>query len=81
MSDKKEKRMYVGPTVPGLGIQNRVYTEIPEGAREAMKKEPEIGNLFIPVAKYAEACVMLREQKGYVYSAYLKALKFKGGKK
>ena len=25
---ENERVMYVGPTVPGIGIQNRVYTEI-----------------------------------------------------
>ena len=32
---KQENLMYVGPTIPGIGIQNRVYTEIPEAAKEA----------------------------------------------
>ena len=27
---EKEPVMYVGPTVDGIGIQNRVYTEIPK---------------------------------------------------
>ena len=31
-SAEKEPVMYVGPTVNGIGIQNRVYTEIPESA-------------------------------------------------
>ena len=32
---KQENLMYVGPTIPGIGIQNRVYTEIPEAAKKA----------------------------------------------
>jgi len=78
---KPESLMYVGPTVPGIGIQNRVYTEIPDTALEAAKAEPEIRNLFISIPDYPEANRQLREQKGYVFSAYTKALKFKGGKK
>lgn len=74
--------MYVGPTVPGIGIQNQVFTEIPAGALEAAKAEPEIGNLFIPVRNYPEANAMLREKRGYIYSAFNKALNLKtGGKK
>ena len=30
---EKEPVMYVGPTVNGIGIQNRVYTEIPKEAQ------------------------------------------------
>lgn len=78
----KTKVMYVGPTVPGIGIQNQVFTEIPASAQEVIKKEPEIGNLFIPIGKYPEANVMIREEKGYIYSAFSKALNLKiGGKK
>lgn len=67
---KPEPLMYVGPTVPGIGIQNRVYTEIPEDLDEAMKRLPQLRNLFIPVLKYPMADRMLREQKGYIYSAF-----------
>ena len=77
---KAEKLMYVGPTTPKIGIQNRVYTEIPQNAQDVIKVVPEISNLFIPVLKYAEANKMIREQNGYIWSAYLKALEIKGGK-
>ena len=71
---KQENLMYVGPTIPGIGIQNRVYTEIPEAAKEACKDVPEMRNLFIPVIKYPIAEKMLRERKGYIFSAFRKAL-------
>lgn len=78
----KKTVMYVGPTVPGIGIQNQVFTGIPASAQEAIKKEPEIGNLFIQIKDYPEANVMLREKRGYIYSAFNKALNLKnGGKK
>ena len=79
---KQENLMYVGPTIPGIGIQNRVYTEIPEAAKEACKDVPEMRNLFIPVIKYPLAEKMLRERKGYIFSAFRKALEYKteGGK-
>lgn len=74
--------MYVGPTIPGIGIQNQVFTGIPASAQEAIKAEPEIGNLFIQIKDYPEANAMLREKRGYIYSAYNKALNLKnGGKK
>lgn len=75
----KEPLMYVGPTENGLGIQNRVYTEIPESAKELIGKVPELRNLFIPVKEYPGACKMLREGKGYIYSAFTKALNIKNG--
>lgn len=79
---KQENLMYVGPTIPGIGIQNRVYTEIPEAVKEVCKEVPEMRNLFIPVIKYPIAEKMLRERKGYIFSAFKKALEYKteGGK-
>ncbi len=74
--------MYVGPTIPGIGIQNQVFTEIPASAQEVFKKEPELGNLFIAIKDYPEANAMLREKRGYIHSAFNKALELKnGGKK
>ena len=74
--------MYVGPTIPGIGIQNQVFTEIPASAQEVFKKEPELGNLFIAIKDNPEANAMLREKRGYIHSAFNKALELKhGGKK
>lgn len=64
--------MYVGPTIAGIGIQNRVYTEIPIKAQEKAKKMPEIRLLFLPVKDYPMANRMLRESTGYIYDAYRK---------
>lgn len=69
-----ENLMYVGPTKPGIGIQNRVYTEIPVGAQEAMKEHPILRNLFIPISRYPEAGKQIRECKGNIFSAYKAAL-------
>lgn len=80
-SVEKESVMYVGPTVNGIGIQNRVYTEIPGNVQELFQKAPELKNLFIPVREYPAACRMLRERKGYIYSAFMRALDFKNGGK
>ncbi len=70
---ENERVMYVGPTVPGIGIQNRVYTETPSDAKEVIKENPQIGNLFIRIRDYPIANKMLREKKGYIYSAFLRA--------
>ena len=78
---KQENLMYVGPTIPGIGIQNRVYTEIPEAAKKACKDIPEMRSLFIPVIKYPIAEKMLREGKGYIFSAFKKVLKYREGGK
>ena len=66
--------MYVGPTVTGLAIQNRVYSEIPKEAEEAFTTNPELRNLFIPVREYPKANRMLRSGTGYIYSAFQVAL-------
>lgn len=71
--------MYVGPTVPGIGIQNRVYTAIPEEAAERAKEVPEVALLFIPVKDYPMANRMLREGAGYIYDAYCKAAQIRKG--
>lgn len=71
--------MYVGPTIPGIGIQNRVYTEIPADAAGRAKEVPEVALLFIPVKDYPMANKMLREGAGYIYDAYCKAAQIRKG--
>lgn len=82
VESEQEKLMYVGPTIPGIAIQNVVYTEIPKTAAEVCEEVPEMRNLFIPILKYPAAEQMLRTRNGYIYSAYKKALDYKeeGGK-
>ncbi len=71
--------MYVGPTAPGIGVQNRVYTEIPKEAEELSEEVKEVGLLFIPVKDYPMANRMLREGVGYLYDAYCKVGGLKKG--
>ena len=71
------RKMYVGPTIPGFAIQNRVYTDIPETAISKIKDIPELINLFVDIRDYPKASKMLREGAGYIHSAYLKALTLK----
>ena len=73
-----KRYMYVGPTVPGIGIQNRVYTDIPQEVVDLMNNGyPVIGDLFIQIRDYPTANRMIREQKGYLYNAYLVAEKIR----
>ena len=74
-----EPVMYAGPTIHGVATQNVVYVELPEGLKAAIKAVPVIANLCIPVSKYAEAEKQIREKKGYIWSAYKRALEFKEG--
>ena len=70
--------MYVGPTVPGIGIQNRVYTDIPQEVKDIVNGgNPLIGELFIKIRDYPAAERMIREKKGYLYNAYLAAQKIR----
>lgn len=71
--------MYVGPTAPGIGVQNRVYTEIPAEAQKRAEDAPEILHLFIQVKDYPMANRMLREGAGYVHNAYCKVEKMRKG--
>jgi len=71
------RKMYVGPTIPGFAIQNRVYSDIPETALSKIREVPELINLFVDITEYPKANKMLREGAGYIYSAYLKALTLK----
>ena len=80
VEEKKEQKryMYVGPTVSGIGIQNRVYTDIPQEVVNLMNDGyPVIGDLFIQIRDYPVANRMLREKKGYLYNAYLAAEKIR----
>lgn len=73
-----ERYMYIGPTVPGIGIQNRVYTDIPQEVVALMNNGyPIIGDLFIQIRDYPVANRMIREEKGYLYNAYLAAEKIR----
>lgn len=75
----EEHLMYVGPTITGFAIQNRVYSRIPKEAEERFEKEPWLRNLFIPVSEYPKANKSLRTRTGYIYEAYMKAGEVRNG--
>ena len=62
--------MYVGPTIPGIAIQNTVYEPIPGAAKEL----PVFLDLFVPIMKYPDAERQIRKKSGRLYSAFVKAL-------
>lgn len=72
-----EPLMYVGPTIRGVAIQNRVYSEIPEPAKAAMTECPLLANLFAPVEKYPEAERQIGAGEGSFFVAFDAALKYK----
>lgn len=61
-----EPLMYVGPTVNGIGIQNRVYSEIPGRTKEVLEKVPELKNLFIPIREYPSLQDAPRKKRLYL---------------
>lgn len=76
-AEKHENVMYVGPSIPGVALQNTVYTEIPAGALEAAESCPALRNLFVAVMDYCRAEEMIRSGSGYIHSAFEAALKYK----
>ena len=73
--------MYVGPTIPGMAIQNCVYSKEPDGFSEACNEIAELRNLMIPVSEYSSAEKMIAEKRGYIFSAYKKAIEYKETRK
>ena len=77
VEDKKvggmSNKMYIGPTLPGFAIQNRVYTTPPVNS-PILTDHPELINLFIDITDYPKANRMLKERSGNIYSAYETAL-------
>ena len=73
---KHENIMYVGPSIPGVVIQNTVYTKIPDVAEAAIKDCPAIRNLFVPIKEYSGAEIMIRNKSGYIFTAYELAAKY-----
>lgn len=79
---KETPKIYVGPTIEGMAIQNVVYNNgIPDAATEAIKEEPAIASLFLPLERFSMATSMLSTGKGYIFEAFIKALEYKKRKK
>ncbi|MCI2105406.1 MAG: hypothetical protein LKK00_01615 [Intestinimonas sp.] len=63
--------VYCGPTVPGVAKQFTIYKGgIPKPLAEAIRKNPAMGGLVIPLDQLPDAMRQLREGSGSVYRLY-----------
>jgi hypothetical protein len=80
-----KKVLYFGPTIPGVAIENTIYSEMPPDATEAFTECPELRQLFIPedqmVKLYPIAENSLVSRKGAAFAAYQAALAFKASRR
>lgn len=68
------KTVYVGPTITGVATRNSVYEELPEALAGAIKVNPYLGGLCVPIGKLSGAMDQIDRQKGGIYTLYKKAL-------
>lgn len=68
------KTVYVGPTITGVATRNSVYEELPEALAGAIKANPYLGGLCVPIGKLSGAMDQIDRQKGSIYTLYKKAL-------
>ena len=62
---------YCGPPIPGVARQYTVYTGgIPTTLAEAIKGNPAMGGLVIPLDQLPEAMKKLRGGHGHIYRLY-----------
>lgn len=80
----KEKVLYYGPTIPGVAIENTMYSEMPD-ISEALTACPELQQLFVPesmmVKLYPIAEQSIYNRKGAAFVAYQAALRYKASLK
>lgn len=63
--------VYIGPTIHGVANQNTFYTNgIPTPLAEAIKSNPPLGGLVIPLEQLPAAMAMLRGGNGNLYHLY-----------
>ena len=49
------KTVYVGPTITGVATRNSVYEELPEALAGAIKANPYLGGLCVPIGRLSGA--------------------------
>lgn len=70
---KKELRIYIGPTIPGVATANTVYNNgLSVELEEAIKKQPVIGSLVVYVRRLAEANKLLETKNSSLEICYRK---------
>lgn len=68
---KPERLLYAGPTLVGTGlVQNRVFTELPEGTEALCKQIPELRHLLVPLDRFPLVNKQLREGEGVFAIAF-----------
>ena len=70
------QQMYVGPTVPGVAVKNRIYIgRLPDKVAERKNSDPYFANLLIPVDQLVTARQKLQDKNSVLAVSYLKVLK------
>ena len=57
-----------------MATRNSVYEELPEALAGAIKANPYLGGLCVPIGKLSGAMDQIDRQKGGIYTLYKKAL-------
>ena len=69
------QQMYIGPTVPGVVTQNRIYIgKLPDKVEDRKSKDPYFSNLFIPVDQLVTARQNLQDKNSVLAVSYFKVL-------
>lgn len=69
-----KKIVYVGPTITGVATRNAVYEDLPEALAKAIKANPYLGGLCVPISKLGGAMEQIDRKQGSIYTLYTKAL-------
>lgn len=75
---RKETVVYVGPTITGVATHNQIFNNgLPDGLKEAIKKEPAIASLIVPISELAATNQSINTKTGAAYVFYSRVLKNK----
>ena len=66
--------VYAGPTIVGVAVRNAVYEELPEALAGAVRANPYLGGLCVPIGRLSGAMEQIDRRKGPFYTLYAKAL-------
>lgn len=66
--------VYCGPTIPGVAVQFTTYTNgTPATLAEAIKENPVLGGLLVPLDKLPEVRKQFHAGSGRYYTLYREA--------